>query len=76
MNTKQNNQPREQRVFREVSFPVSTFDKLKATQRHLADQGRTLNNNQVLAVMIDMAFEQLEKVENLNDVRSSNTRHK
>ena len=75
MNTKPNTQPREQRVFREVSFPVSTFDKLKAAQRHFASQGRTLNNNDVLAVMIGMAFEQLEKVENLNDDRNGHAQH-
>lgn len=40
----------EQLVFRQVAFPVSSFDYLKVYQRDIERQtGQRLNNNQVLA---------------------------
>lgn len=40
----------EQLVFRQVAFPVSSFDYLKEVQRGIAQKsGQRLNNNQVLA---------------------------
>lgn len=41
-------------VIRQVIFPLWAFDHLKQTQRKLkAEQGVDLNNNQVLALIID-----------------------
>lgn len=40
----------EQLVFRQVAFPVSAFDYLKTVQRDIErNEGKHLNNNQVLA---------------------------
>lgn len=40
----------EQLVFRQVAFPVSSFDYLKDYQRDIErNEGKRLNNNQVLA---------------------------
>lgn len=40
-------------VFRQIAFPLNTFDYLKSFQRTYADRhGVTLNNNQALAVIL------------------------
>lgn len=40
-------------VFRQIAFPLTTFDYLKTFQRRYADKhGVTLNNNQTLAVIL------------------------
>lgn len=40
-------------VFRQIAFPLNTFDYLKSFQRTYADKhGVTLNNNQALAVIL------------------------
>lgn len=41
-------------VVRQVTFPLRSFDHLKSTQRKLqAEQGISLTNNEVLALIID-----------------------
>lgn len=43
----------EKLVFRQIAFPVSTFDWLKDCQRSYAAQhGHFLNNNEILAVIL------------------------
>ena len=40
-------------IFRQIAFPLSTFDYLKTFQRTYADKhGVNLNNNQALAVIL------------------------
>lgn len=57
-------QKQEPVVFRQIALPVSVFDNLKEAQRHFSKKGRELNNNQVLAILIGLAWEQLKHVEN------------
>lgn len=43
----------EKLVFRQVAFPVSTFDWLKDCQRtYAAQHGQLLNNNETLTVIL------------------------
>ena len=46
-------------VIRQVTFPLRAFDHLKQTQRKLrAEQGIKLNNNEVLALILDQHAQQ------------------
>lgn len=46
-------------VIRQVSFPLRCFDHLKQVQRKLkAEQGTSLTNNEVLALILDQHAQQ------------------
>ncbi|WP_040728114.1 hypothetical protein [Thiomicrorhabdus sp. Kp2] len=47
------------KVFRTIGLPVSIFDKFKDIQRAYSDQGKPLDNSQVIAELITNAHQQM-----------------
>lgn len=54
-------------VIRQVTFPLRGFDHVKSVQRKLkAEQGISLNNNEVLALILDQHAQQFPAVEHIS----------
>jgi hypothetical protein len=47
-----------QSIFRQVAFTPTTFREMKQLQERFAAQGQNLNNNQLLALVIQAAVRQ------------------
>lgn len=65
----------EQLIFRQVAFPLSAFDYLKAVQRDIEQKtGQRLNNNQVLArIMAEHQQSNVDSEEHVSTRRKTRT---
>lgn len=59
-------------VIRQVTFPLRSFDHLKATQRKVqAEQGISLTNNEVLALILDQHAQQFPAVSHVSTTKGA-----
>lgn len=59
-------------VIRQVTFPLRGFDHLKQVQRKLkAEQGISLNNNEVLALILDQHAQQFPAAGHVNATKGA-----
>lgn len=66
-----------QSIFRQVAFTPTTFREMKQLQERFAEQGVNLNNNQLLAHIINAAvlsINEQHQVEVHNHERSNSSR--